>query len=61
MPLRMMDTPRSMRHIREVFSAFRLLGLASFGGPIAHLGYSRSEFVERHRWHSSGKEFGRYF
>src|SRR3977135_1688821 len=27
-----------------------MLGLTSFGGPIAHLGYFRSEFVERRRW-----------
>ena len=33
----------------EVFGAF-LVGLTSFGGPIAHLGYFRSEFVERRRW-----------
>jgi chromate transporter len=26
------------------------LGLTSFGGPIAHLGYFRTEFVERRRW-----------
>lgn len=34
----------------EVFVAFLKLGLTSFGGPIAHLGYFRSEFVERRRW-----------
>ncbi len=34
----------------EVFRAFLRLGLTSFGGPIAHLGYFRSEFVERRRW-----------
>ena len=34
----------------EVFGAFLKLGLPSFGGPIAHLGYFRSEFVERRRW-----------
>ncbi|MBZ9558562.1 MULTISPECIES: chromate efflux transporter [unclassified Modicisalibacter] len=34
----------------EVFKAFLMLGLTSFGGPIAHLGYFRSEFVERRRW-----------
>lgn len=34
----------------EVFRAFLKLGLTSFGGPIAHLGYFRSEFVERRRW-----------
>lgn len=36
--------------IREVFGVFLLLGLTSFGGPIAHLGYFRSELVERRRW-----------
>lgn len=46
----MSDTPRPAGHIREVFSAFLLLGLTSFGGPIAHLSYFRSEFVERRRW-----------
>jgi chromate transporter len=34
----------------EVFAAFLKLGLMSFGGPIAHLGYFRNEFVERRRW-----------
>ncbi|MVW79615.1 chromate efflux transporter [Bordetella sp. 02P26C-1] len=34
----------------EVFGAFLKLGLTSFGGPIAHLGYFRTEFVERRRW-----------
>jgi chromate transporter len=34
----------------EVGGAFLKLGLTSFGGPIAHLGYFRREFVERRRW-----------
>lgn len=34
----------------EVFLAFLKLGLTSFGGPIAHLGYFRHEFVEQRRW-----------
>ena len=33
-----------------VFAAFLKLGLTSFGGPIAHLGYFRTEFVERRKW-----------
>ena len=33
-----------------VFWTFLALGLTSFGGPIAHLGYYRREFVERRRW-----------
>ncbi|MBK1705484.1 chromate efflux transporter [Halochromatium glycolicum] len=34
----------------EVFVAFLKLGLTSFGGPIAHLGYFREELVVRRRW-----------
>jgi chromate transporter len=35
---------------REVLAVFLKLGLTCFGGPIAHLGYFRREFVERLRW-----------
>ena len=34
----------------EVFLAFLKLGLTSFGGPVAHLGYFRDELVLRRRW-----------
>jgi chromate transporter len=34
----------------EVLQAFTKLGLTSFGGPVAHLGYFRTEFVERRKW-----------
>jgi chromate transporter len=34
----------------EVFRAFLRLGVSSFGGPTAHLGYFHSEFVLRRRW-----------
>ena len=34
----------------EVFGVFLRLGLTSFGGPIAHLGYYRSALVNRRRW-----------
>jgi chromate transporter len=33
-----------------VFLIFLRLGLTSFGGPVAHLGYFRDEFVTRRRW-----------
>ena len=33
-----------------IFRVFLRLGLTSFGGPIAHLGYYRREFVEQRRW-----------
>lgn len=29
---------------------FALLGVTSFGGPVAHLGYFRAELVDRRRW-----------
>ncbi|MGC9458007.1 MAG: chromate efflux transporter, partial [Halothiobacillaceae bacterium] len=46
------DTASSTRPARllEIFRAFLWLGLTSFGGPIAHLGYFREEFVNRRRW-----------
>src|SRR5690349_18691895 len=38
----------------EVFLAFLRQGLTAFGGPVAHLGYFRREFVERRGWVSEG-------
>ena len=37
-------------HASEVFMVFLKLGLTSFGGPIAHLGYFRDELVIRRNW-----------
>jgi hypothetical protein len=34
----------------RIFIAFLRLGISCFGGPIAHLGYFRAEFVHRRRW-----------
>ena len=34
----------------QVFAVFLRLGLTSFGGPVAHLGYFRDEFVQRRQW-----------
>ena len=34
----------------EVATAFLKLGLTSFGGPVAHIGYFRAEFVRRRAW-----------
>ncbi|HUC68078.1 MAG TPA: chromate efflux transporter [Stellaceae bacterium] len=34
----------------DVLRVFLKLGLSCFGGPIAHIGYFRAEFVERRRW-----------
>lgn len=41
---------RSTGNAAEVFRAFLKLGLTSFGGPIAHIGYLREEFVRRRAW-----------
>jgi chromate transporter len=42
---------------REVFAVALRLGLTSFGGPVAHLGYFRREYVERRGW-LDGNTFG---
>ena len=34
----------------EVLLIFLKLGVSSFGGPIAHIGYFRNEFVTRRHW-----------
>ena len=39
-----------MANTLTIFLAFLRLGCTSFGGPIAHLGYFRSEFVNRRKW-----------
>src|SRR6266850_115310 len=40
----------AIRSLLEVLGASTRLGLTSFGGPIAHLGYFRDEYVVRRRW-----------
>ncbi len=42
------DTPKGSAF--EVLKIFTLLGFTCFGGPIAHLGYFRSEFVTKRKW-----------
>jgi chromate transporter len=50
------EPPRTAAHVSppghwpEVLLVFLRLGLTSFGGPVAHLGYFREEFVARRRW-----------
>ena len=41
--------------VAEVFRTFLKLGLTSFGGPIAHIGYYRRELVERRGWVDEGR------
>ena len=36
--------------VAEVFAAFLRLGLTSFGGPVAHLGYFHEDIVVRRKW-----------
>jgi len=46
-------TPAAARpsgHSGEVLAVFLRLGLTSFGGPVAHLGYFHEEFVVRRKW-----------
>ncbi len=39
----------------EMGGAFLRLGCLGFGGPVAHLGHLRAEFVERRRWLDEGE------
>ena len=41
---------KKRRSFFEVLWVFLRLGLTSFGGPVAHLGYFRAEFVARRQW-----------
>lgn len=52
---RVQGTTGNPRTALEVFGAFLKLGLTSFGGPIAHIGYFRRELVERRRWVTEGQ------
>lgn len=45
-----METSAQRGSAAEVFAAFLKLGCTSFGGPVAHLGFFREEFVARRRW-----------
>jgi chromate transporter len=44
------DTPHAKGSVLEVLGVATRLGLTSFGGPVAHLGYFREEYVRRRRW-----------
>ena len=46
------DLPTEARRdtVWHIFLIFLRLGLTSFGGPVAHIGYFRDEFVVRRAW-----------
>ncbi len=56
-----MEAPKDAREspptgtVLEVLSTFLKLGLTSFGGPVAHIGYYRLELVEKRRWISESQ------
>jgi chromate transporter len=50
MPDTSLEKPACSGTVAEVFAVFARLGLTCFGGPIAHLGYFREEFVVRRKW-----------
>jgi chromate transporter len=47
------DAPRPGGGALEVFAVALGLGLTSFGGPVAHLGYFERTYVQRRRWLSA--------
>ncbi len=44
------ETGAPRASLAEILWVFLKLGCTSFGGPIAHIGYFRHEFVERRKW-----------
>ena len=44
------DASHSRGSALELLAIFLRVGLTPFGGPIAHLGYFRAEFVSRRLW-----------
>jgi len=48
--VRTSETHQTSHSAWEVFIVFLRLGLTSFGGPVAHLGYFREAFVTRRQW-----------
>ena len=44
-----------MKAALSLFTQFFVLGLTSFGGPAAHLGYFRTVFVEQKKWLSESE------
>jgi len=49
-PLHKASGPHRQDGVLAIFAIFLKLGLRAFGGPAAHLGYFRDEFVLRRRW-----------
>ncbi|MCK0470957.1 chromate transporter [Halalkalibacter sp. APA_J-10(15)] len=46
----MQETKPKWRILLEIFLISTRLGLTSFGGPVAHLGYFHEEYVRRRKW-----------
>lgn len=44
------DSTGGLSRLVEVFVVALRLGVTSFGGPVAHIGYFRAEYVERRKW-----------
>jgi len=40
----------NLKNVLSVFLAFLKLGVTAFGGPIAHIGYYRTEFITKRQW-----------
>ena len=51
------NTNKAPNKLVEIFLIFLKLGLSSFGGPIAHIGYFRKEFIDKRNW-LNDQQFG---
>lgn len=48
--LKAVESLKRNHSLLEIFHTSLLLGLTSFGGPVAHLGYFKHEYVDKRRW-----------
>src|SRR5690625_1971890 len=48
--MRTANSKRGLKELLEIFLISTRLGLTSFGGPTAHLGYFHEEYVRRKKW-----------
>lgn len=52
-PITMSSKQSIVKHLQiliEIFLVSTKLGLTSFGGPVAHLGYFHNEYVQKRKW-----------
>ena len=48
--MKIIQPTKKLKSLLEVLFISTKLGLTSFGGPVAHLGYFHNEYIRRRKW-----------